>query len=98
MFKSIENMDFLKNVMFWSSCCGSEVMNLTSIPEDAGLILGLAQWVIGSGLLWLWHRPEATAPIQPLVWKLPYSTSMALKKQKRKKSKMQIKKKIHILS
>ena len=28
-----------------SSCCGSVVTNPTSIPEDAGLIPGLAQWV-----------------------------------------------------
>ena len=28
-----------------SSCCGSEVMNLTSIHEDVGLIPGLTQWV-----------------------------------------------------
>ena len=31
---------------FWrSSHCGSVVMNLTSIHEDAGLIPGLSQWV-----------------------------------------------------
>ena len=36
-------------------------------------------------LLWLWCRLVATAPIQPLVWELPYITSVALKSQKRKK-------------
>ena len=29
----------------WSSFCGSTETNLTNIPEDADLILGLAQWV-----------------------------------------------------
>ena len=27
------------------SCCGSAIMNLTSIHEDSGLVLGLTQWV-----------------------------------------------------
>ena len=30
-------------------------------------------------LLWLWHRPAATALIGPLVWEPPYATSAALK-------------------
>ena len=36
-------------------------------------------------LLWLWHRPAAAAPIQPLAWELPYATHAALKSKKRKK-------------
>ena len=32
-------------------------------------------------LLWLWYRPAATAPIQPLVWKLAYAAGMAHKKK-----------------
>ena len=32
-------------------------------------------------LLWLWCRPEATVPIQPLAWEPPYATDAALKKQ-----------------
>ena len=38
-------------------------------------------------LLWLWLRPSATAPIQPLAWDLPYAESEALKEQKKKKKK-----------
>ena len=32
-------------------------------------------------LLWLWHRPAATAPIQPLAWEPPYAAGEALKTQ-----------------
>ena len=32
--------------------------------------------------LWLWHRPAAAAPIQPLAQELPYVTGVALKKIK----------------
>ena len=36
-------------------------------------------------LLWLWHRPAATAPIRPLSWEPPYATSAALEKRPKKK-------------
>ena len=35
--------------------------------------------------LWLWHRPAATAPIQPLAWEPPHATGVALKRPKKKK-------------
>lgn len=69
-------------------------MNPTSIYEDESLIPSLAQWVkdlialscgVGrrlgsdSALLWLWHRPAAVAPIQPLAWEPPYAASAPLK-------------------
>ena len=31
-------------------------------------------------LLWLWHRPAATAPIRPLAWEPPYAVGTALEK------------------
>ena len=34
-------------------------------------------------LLWLWCRPAAAAPIQTLVWELPYAISAALKSKKK---------------
>ena len=36
-------------------------------------------------LLWLRHRPAATAPIQPLAWELPCAASEALKYKKKNK-------------
>ena len=40
---------------------------------------------LDSMLLWLWCRPAAVAPIQPLTWEPPYATSAALKSKKKKK-------------
>ena len=80
-----------------------QVMNPTSIHEDIGLIPGLAQWIKGSGivvschghasdsaLLWLWGRPAAAAPIQPLAWELQYAMGMASKKTPPKKKKKNV--------
>ena len=35
-------------------------------------------------LLWLWHRPAATAPIGPLAWEPPYAAGVAQKSKKKK--------------
>ena len=53
-------------------------------------------------LLWLWHRPVATAPIQPLAWEPPYAagaaqeiattTTKTTKKTKKKKDLIQLSK------
>ena len=36
-------------------------------------------------LLWLWHRPAATAAIRPPAWEPPYAAGAALKRQKKEK-------------
>ena len=38
-------------------------------------------------LLWLWRRPVAVAPIQPLAWEPPYVVGVALKSKKKKPPK-----------
>ena len=50
------------NVNEWSSHCGSAVMNLTSIHENAGLIPGLAQGVRDLGL------PRAAVWVADMAW------------------------------
>ena len=35
----------------------------------------------------MWHRPMAIAPIKPLAWEPPYATGVALKRQKKTKTK-----------
>ena len=44
-------------------------------------------------LLWLWHRPVATAMIRPLAWEPPYAVGVALKRQKDQKTEKRKKKK-----
>ena len=43
-------------------------------------------------LLWLWHRPVATAPIRALAWEAPYATGVAQEMAKRQKTKTKTKK------
>ena len=70
-------------------CCGSVVINPTSIHEDMGSIPGLTQCEgsgvavscgvglrHGSDLMWLWHRLAATALIRPLAWELPCAVAV----------------------
>ena len=75
----------------------SRLRTQCSLCEDAGLIPGLTHWVkdlalpqlqvqLGSMLPWLWGRPAAAAPSQPLAaWELPNAAGAGVKKKKKKK-------------
>ena len=41
----------------------------------------LQMW-LRSGILWLWYRPEATAPTRPLAWEPPFAAGEAQKKKR----------------
>ena len=49
----------MTRMSLWSSCCGSVVMNPTSIHVDLGSIPGLAQWVEDP-----WHCCELWCRLQ----------------------------------
>ena len=61
--------------------------NPTRNHEVEGSNPGLAQQVGDLALLWLWHRPVATALIGPLAWEPLYAAGVALEKAKRQKKK-----------
>ena len=42
-------------------------------------------------MLWLWWRPAAVAPIQPLAWEPPYAAGVAIKSKKKRKEKRKTK-------
>ena len=66
--------------------------NPTRNHEGADLIPGLAHGLRIWHCRELWCRSAATAPIQPLAWKLPYAVGAALKgKEKKKKKVMEFK-------
>ena len=37
---------------------------------------------------WLWYRPAAAAPIQPLAWEPPYAIDAAINFKKQNKTKL----------
>ena len=99
--------EYKKYKIIGSSLCGSAVMSPTDIHEDEGLIPGLTQWVKDLALLWavvyiadaaqrwaflwLWCRPAAAVPIQPLTWELPYTVGSGLKRKRKKHKILRIK-------
>ena len=59
LWKELEfGIYLLKKFDFWSSHHGSMETNLTSRPEDAGLIPGLTQWVKDLCFHELWCRSQ----------------------------------------
>ena len=39
-------------------------------------------------MLWLWHRPVATAPIRQVAWEPPCAAGVALEKTEKKKKSL----------
>ena len=51
------------------------------IPLAVGCGVGRRR---GWDLAWLWHRPAAVAPTQPLAWELAYAAGAALNSRKKR--------------
>ena len=65
----------------------SSISGLAQWPEQVAPSRGIGRrcGLDPALLLWLWCRSAAVAPIQLLAQKLPYATSIAMKKKKKTK-------------
>ena len=69
-------------------------MQVQSLASLSGLRIWLCcgLWLqpqLDLAMVWLWCRPVATAPIQPLAWESPYVMGAALKRQRKKKERQE---------
>ena len=67
-------------------------MQVQSLAPSVGQAFGVAvscdvgrQPGSDPGLLWLWCRPMAIAPVGPPAWEVTYAMGAALERQKKKK-------------
>jgi len=67
-------------------------MQVQTLALLSGLRIGVAvscgasrRHGLNLALLWLWYRPAAAAPIQPLAWEPPHAAGTALKRPKKEK-------------
>ena len=77
----------LKTGIWGVPIMAQQLTNLTNIHEDVGSTSSIAvscglsrRCGLDPELLWLWHRPAATAPIQPLSWEPPCASGSAVKR------------------
>ena len=62
--------------------------SLSGLRSSAAVSCGVGRrhgWDLA--LLWMWCRPVATVPIQPLSWESPYAMGEGLKGPKQNKTK-----------
>ena len=71
----VQSLALLSGLRIWRC---RELWRRSQTRLGSGVAVALA-------LLWLWHRPVATAQIRPLAWEPPYTMGVALKEKKERK-------------
>ena len=98
---TLPTVNFFKTKSAWNSHRGSVVNEpdqylrgcrfnpqLCSMGQGSGIVMSCGvgcKHGSDPALLWLWHRPAASAPRVPLAWEPPCAVSAALKKKAKKK-------------